>query len=102
MQNAVAPKIGFVVMGLLYGIGILPAQAGSNQDRQYYQQQELHQNDFQQHLQNPQNQLERQTQERQDADQWLLDRQQNYPEAANTPEKDKIERLQKLYPSPSH
>lgn len=101
MLNAATPKIGFVVITLLSG-GIPSSYASSNSDRQYYQQQELHQNDFQQQLQNPQNQLERQTQERQQADQWLLDRQKNYPEAANTPIKDKIEELQKRYPSPNH
>lgn len=102
MHHATASKIGFVVIVLLSGNSIPAAHAGSNNDRLYYQQQELHQNDFQQHLQNPQNQLERQTLERQQADQWLLDRQKNYPEAANTPEKDKIEKLQELYPSPNH
>lgn len=102
MQNAIDPKIGFVIIVLLFGNTISATHASSNQDPLYYQQQELHQGDFQRHLQNPQNQLERQTLERQDADQWLLDRQQNYPEAANTPEKDKIEKLQELYPSPSH
>lgn len=77
---------------------IFNANASDN-DQLYYQQQELQQKEFQQQQQNSQNQLRLQIQQRRQAEQRLQHLREEFPYSDITSEKEKIQKLEKEYPS---